>query len=170
MSYLTTLARCFSKEEKQIEWLTPSNFLVRQNYLKVKRKKIKTQMGHSTIRLTLQEDIDELDKRRTVRSFPSNFVHSLDAANVHLALEKAKSRGIDQVCTIHDCYGAVAGQIEDFVTCAKESFVEIYQNNVLDDLYDQASTQLDDPSKLPAPLEMGDFDIKEVMSAPYVFS
>ena len=170
MSYLTTLARCFSKEEKQIEWLTPSNFLVRQNYLKVKRKKIKTQMGHSTIRLTLQEDIDELDKRRTVRSFPSNFVHSLDAANVHLALEKAKSRGIDQVCTIHDCYGAVAGQIEDFVTCAKESFVEIYQNNVLDDLYDQASTQLDDPSKLPAPLKMGDFDINEVMSAPYVFS
>ena len=170
MSYLTTLARCFSKEEKQIEWLTPSNFLVRQNYLKVKRKKIKTQMGHSTIRLTLQEDIDELDKRRTVRSFPSNFVHSLDAANVHLALEKAKSRGIDQVCTIHDCYGAVAGQIEDFVACAKESFVEIYQNNVLNDLYDQASTQLDDPSKLPAPLEMGDFDIKEVMSAPYVFS
>ena len=170
MSYLTTLARCFSREEKQLEWLTPSNFLVRQNYLKVKRKKIKTQMGHSTIRLTIQEDIDEIDKRRTVRSFPSNFVHSLDAANVHLALEKAKRRGIDQVCTIHDCYGAVAGQIEDFVTCAKESFVEIYQNNVLDDLYDQASTQLEDLSKLPAPLEMGDFDIKEVMSAPYVFS
>ena len=94
----------------------------------------------------------------------------MDAANVHLALEKAKRRGIDQVYTVHDCYGAVAGQIEDFVTCAKESFVEIYQNNVLDDLYDQASTQLEDPSKLPAPLEMGDFDIKEVMSAPYVFS
>ena len=170
MSYLTKLGRCFTREEKQIEWLTPSNFLVKQSYQKTFSKKIKTQMGHSTIRLTLLEDLDEIDKRRSVQSFPANFVHSMDAANVHLALEKARRRGIDQVCTIHDCYGAVAGQIEDFVACAKESFVEIYQNNVLNDLYDQASTQLDDPSKLPAPLEMGDFDIQEVMSAPYVFS
>ena len=61
MSYLTKLGRCFTKEDKQIEWLTPSNFLVKQSYQKTFSKKIKTQMGHSTIRLTLLEDLDEID-------------------------------------------------------------------------------------------------------------
>ena len=170
MSYLNKLGKCFTREDKQIEWLTPSNFLVKQSYKKTVSKKIKTQMGHSTIRLTLLEDLNKVDKRRSIQSFPANFVHSMDAANVHLALEKAKSRGIDQVYTVHDCYGAVAGQIEDFISCAKESFIQIYKNNVLNDIHDQVSIQLDDPSKLPPIPKMGDFDIEEVMSAPYVFS
>ena len=170
MCYLNSISRCFSKEGKAIEWITPSGFLVKQNYCRSNSKQIATKLGTSSIKLSLREETEEIDKRRTTQSFPANFVHSLDASNVHLALQKAKSKGLTQFCTIHDCFGAPAGEIEKFIDCAKESFVQIYQENVLDDLYNQAVKQLDKPDLLPEPIEIGNFDINQVLSAPYVFS
>ena len=153
-----------------IEWITPSGFFVKQNYLVTKSKRIKTKIGSSSMLVSLQENTKDLDKKKTTQSFPANFIHSLDAANVHLALQKAKAKGLNQFTTIHDCFGAPASDIEDFINCAKESFVQIYQDYVLDDLYNQAAQQLKDPVKLPSPLDMGELHINEVMSAPYVFS
>lgn len=170
MNYLNGIARCFAKEDKIIEWTTPSGFFVKQNYLITKSKQIETKFGHSKVRLHLAENTKDLDKKKTTQSFPANFIHSLDAANVHLALQKAKAKGLNQFTTIHDCFGAPASDIEDFINCAKESFVQIYQDYVLDDLYNQAAKQLRDPAKLPSPLDMGELHISEVMSAPYVFS
>ena len=170
MNYLNGIARCFAKEDKIIEWTTPSGFFVKQNYLVTKSKQIETKFGHSKVRLHLAENTKDVDKKKTTQSFPANFIHSLDAANVHLALQKAKAKGLNQFTTIHDCFGAPASDIEDFINCAKESFVQIYQDYVLDDLYNQAAKQLKDPAKLPSPLDMGELHISEVMSAPYVFS
>ena len=170
MNYLNGIARCFAKEDKMIEWTTPSGFFVKQNYLVTKSKRIKTKIGSSSMLVSLQENTKDLDKKKTTQSFPANFIHSLDAANVHLALQKAKTKGLNQFTTIHDCFGAPASDIEDFINCAKESFVQIYQDYVLDDLYNQAAKQLKDPAKLPSPLDMGELHISEVMSAPYVFS
>ena len=170
MNYLNSIARCFAKEDKMIEWTTPSRFFVKQNYLMTKSKRIKTKIGSSSMLVSLQENTKNLDKKKTTQSFPANFIHSLDAANVHLALQKTKAKGLNQFTTIHDCFGAPASDIEDFINCAKESFVEIYQDYVLDNLYNQAAKQLKDPSKLPSPLDMGKLHINEVMSAPYVFS
>ena len=170
MNYLNGIARCFAKEDKTIEWTTPSGFFVKQSYFITKRKRIETKLGYNRIDVALQENTKDLDKKKTTQSFPANFIHSLDAANVHLALQKAKAKGLNQFTTIHDCFGAPASDIEDFINCAKESFVEIYQDYVLDDLYNQAAKQLKDPAKLPSPLEMGELHINEVMSSPYVFS
>ena len=47
---------------------------------------------------------------------------------------------------------------------------ETVDESVFDDLYQQASNQLEDSSKLPIPPDIGDFDVCEVLSAPYVFS
>ena len=46
----------------------------------------------------------------------------------------------------------------------------MYKKNLLEDLYQQAVKQLDDPSKLPIPPDIGDFDVCEVLLAPYVFN
>jgi len=170
MQYLSDVARCFSNEGKIIRWNTPSNFYINQNYYKLNSKQIKTKIGTSTVRLSLTEPSDEVDRRKTSQSFAANFVHSLDAANVHLALYKSKQKGLNNTTTIHDCFGSTAADIEKFISYVKESFVEMYTSNVLDDLYDQAVQQLDRPRKLPTPPDPGDFNICEVLLAPYVFS
>ena len=170
MQYLTDIAKCFGNESKVMKWNTPSKFYVNQNYYKLSSKQIKTKIGTSTIRLSLTDATDEVDKRKTSISFASNFVHSLDAANVHLALHKSKQKGLTNFTTIHDCFGSTAADIQEFISCVKESFVEMYTDNVLDNLYDQAVQQLDKPRRLPTPPDPGDFNICEVLLAPYVFS
>jgi len=120
--------------------------------------------------LSLNEETDEVNSNKSTRSFAANFVHSLDAANVHLALEKSHQRGLKNFTTIHDCFGSTAADIEEFISCVKQSFVEMYTSNVLDDLYGQSVIQLDKPQKLPTPPDLGEFNICEVLGAPYVFS
>ena len=85
--------------------------------------------------MSLLTDTKEVDKEN-LQSFAANFVHSLDAANVHLALTKSKASGLNQFCTIHDCF-ASAAHIEEFIGYVKESFVDMYKKNLLEDLYQQ---------------------------------
>ena len=170
MQYLTDIAKCFGNESKVMKWNTPSKFYINQNYYKLNSKQVKTKIGTSTIRLSLTDRTDEVDSRKTSQSFAANFVHSLDAANVHLALHKSKEKGLTNFTTIHDCFGSTAADIQEFISCVKESFVEMYTDNVLDNLYDQAVQQLDKPRRLPTPPDPGDFNICEVLLAPYVFS
>ena len=170
MQYLTDIAKCFGNESKVMKWNTPSKFYINQNYYKLNSKQIKTKIGTSTIHLSLTDSTDEVDSRKTSQSFAANFVHSLDAANVHLALHKSKEKGLTNFTTIHDCFGSTAADIQEFISCVKESFVEMYTDNVLDNLYDQAVQQLDKPRRLPTPPDPGDFNICEVLLAPYVFS
>ena len=170
MKYLSDIARCFGQEDKNISWITPSNLYVKQHYYKFNLKRIETKLHTSTVKLSLLTDTKEVDKRKSTQSFAANFVHSLDAANVHLALTKSKASGLNQFCTIHDCFGSTAAHIEEFIGYVKESFVDMYKKNLLEDLYQQAVKQLDDPSKLPIPPDIGDFDVCEVLLAPYVFN
>lgn len=170
MKYLTEIARCFGKEDKNITWITPSKFYVKQQYYNFNMKRIRTKLHTSTVQLSLLTETTGVDKRKTTQSFAANFVHSLDAANVHLALVKSKTSGLNQFCTIHDCFGSPAAHIEEFIGYVKESFVDMYSKNLLEDLYQQAVEQLDDPSQLPIPPDIGDFDVCEVLLAPYVFS
>jgi len=170
MEYLTDIAKCYGNEHKTIKWNTPSKFYVNQNYFIQNSKQIRTKIGTSTVYLSLNEETDEVNSNKSTRSFAANFVHSLDAANVHLALEKSHKKGLKNITTIHDCFGSDASSIEEFISSVKESFVEMYTFNVLDDLYDQSVQQLDKPRKLPTPPDLGDFNICEVLDALYVFS
>ena len=170
MEYLTDIAKCYGNESKTMKWNTPSKFYVNQNYFIQNSKQIRTKIGTSTVYLSLNEQTDEVNNNKSTRSFAANFVHSLDASNVHLALEKSHGKGLKNFTTIHDCFGSTAADIEEFISCVKESFVQMYSDNVLDDLYDQAVEQLDRPRKLPTPPDPGDFNICEVLTSQYVFS
>ena len=153
-----------------MKWNTPSKYYVHQNYYTYNSKQIRTKIGTSTVYLSLNDLAEDVDNKKSTRSFAANFVHSLDAANVHLALEKSHAKGLKNFTTIHDCFGSTAADIENFIDCVKQSFVEMYTDNVLDNLYDQAVQQLDKPRRLPTPPDPGDFNICEVLLAPYVFS
>ena len=171
LKYLAATARCFNQENKPISWRTPSGFFVQQNYYVNNTKRIKTKLSHSSIRLHLNEpDVTKVDKRKQHLGFPSNYIHSLDAAHCHLSLIAANEKGLNQFCVIHDCYGSPASDLETFIQSVKQSFFKIYSNNNLNKLHDQAVQQLSDSKKLPTALNMGDFNISDVLTAPYIFT
>ena len=82
----------------------------------------------------------------------------------------ASKKGLDQFCIIHDCYGSPASELETLIQCVKQSFYDIYSDNNLDNLYHQAVQQLSETKDLPKALRMGEFDITDVLNAPYIFT
>ena len=61
---------------------------------KKESKRVKTKMGDSIIKLSIQSDTDEIDKRKTAQSICPNLIHSLDASCLMLAVIKAKDKGV----------------------------------------------------------------------------
>jgi|TARA_R100000152_G_scaffold18545_1_gene10413 DNA-directed RNA polymerase len=171
LDHLTDIAKCFNKENKPIAWHSPSGFYVQQNYYQSQVKRVTTKISNSSIKLSLNEtDKNKIDKRKQMQGFPSNYIHSLDAAHCHMSLVEASKQGLENFCIIHDCYGSPASELERFIECVKQSFFNIYSDNNLDNLYHQSVQQLSDSKSLPTALRMGSFDITDVLTAPYIFT
>jgi DNA-directed RNA polymerase len=60
-----------------------------------------------------------------IRSFMPNFIHSLDAANVHLLLHNLINNPIP-VYTIHDCFASTPNNLLLVERRVKEAFIDIY--------------------------------------------
>ena len=170
LKYLSKIAVCFNKENKTISWHTPSGFLVQQKYYVNNSKIIRTKLSNSSMRLNLAEPTLQVDKRKQAQGFPSNYIHSFDAAHLQLTLVEASKMGLEQFCIIHDCFGSPAADLDRLIECVKQTFFYIYSDNNLDNLHHQVAEQLSDTKGLPPALRMGDFDITDVLTAPYIFT
>ena len=170
LKYLSKIAVCFNKENKTISWHTPSGFLVQQKYYVNNSKIIRTKLSNSSMRLNLAEPTLQVDKRKQAQGFPSNYIHSFDAAHLQLTLVEANKMGLKQFCIIHDCFGSPAADLDRLIECVKQTFFYIYSDNNLDNLHHQVAEQLSDTKGLPPALRMGDFDITDVLTAPYIFT
>ena len=88
-------------------------------------------MGDSIIKLSLQSDTDMIDKRKTAQSICPNFIHSLDASVLQLAVVKAEEMGVDTFSLIHDSFGVVAPDSRKMAIALRDAFCEIYSQDVL---------------------------------------
>ena len=146
----------YLKEKAVTSWISPSGFYVQQEYKKQVGKRIQTKLGTNRIQLRIKEDTDIPDKKKLRASISANYIHSLDAANVHLAISKSRSKGLKQFITVHDSFATTAADIDKFIKIVRESFVELYTKNNCP-IY----------KELPP---IGDFNVKEVIKALYIFS
>ena len=72
-----------------------------------------------------------LDKVKIRRSFSPNFIHSLDAALVHLFFiflydESIANKNIMPAFTVHDCFATTPNNIDKMVEIVKQAFILIY--------------------------------------------
>ena len=146
----------YLKEKAVTSWVSPSGFYVQQEYKKQVGKRIETKLGTNRIQLKIKEDTDIPDKKKLRASISANYIHSLDAANVHLAISKSLKKGLKQFITVHDSFATTGADIDKFIKIVRESFVELYTKN-------------DCPIYKELP-PIGDYDVTEVIKALYIFS
>jgi DNA-directed RNA polymerase, mitochondrial len=172
MEWLKDVSNVAAEDGLPVQWVTPAGFPVLQEYRATEEHRVKLDAGGKLIRFTLSVQGDKLDARKQAQSIAPNFVHSLDAAHLQRTVVRAHELGIRSFAMVHDSYGTTAGNAQDLQELLRETFVEQYSGNVLEDFANQLREKL--PAKLAAKIpplpERGDLDLEGVKSSLYFFA
>ena len=167
------VARVAANENHHLHWQTPSGFVAQQNYVDQTSQVIKTTLGDSIRKHRLNTPTASIDKRRSVSSFPANFIHSLDAS----ALVETINRSLDEAGTrsmsywfVHDSYGTHAADAPDLARQLRAAHRWISECNPARSLRHDVLTGLSSSSKLPSELQVGSWAPSELEKARYFFT
>ena len=175
MEWCETVAKLVANQGLYIWWTTPTGLLVQQStakYKKTQDMKIDLHLNFVKVRKRIQAkrkfEINEVNPRQSSQSFSPNFVHSLDSSVLMKTVNLAKERGITNFTFVHDSFGTSPGSVDTLNECIRESFVEMYKEDLLGKLYEELKQQsgLD----LPKPPTVGTLDLDLVKQSKYFFA
>lgn len=167
MDWLKKSARTIMKDkvnvQETIQWQTPSGFPACQDYFAAEVHRINTLL-HGPVKIRVLSETDTPDVTRHASGLAPNFVHSLDAAHLHLTTADAAKHGIKALAMIHDDYGTHAADAELLFNAIRKQFVAMYL------AFDPAQAFADKYPMIDAPPEKGSLDIMEVLESDFFFS
>ena len=174
MDWITHTARLASKgQDAPIQWTTPDGFIIQQAKYEAKGTKIDTYLdGGRRIRSTVVNETQTLDTRKMSQSLSPNYIHSLDACHMRMAICRAMEIGGMSFAMIHDSFGVHAADMEVFVQeCIKPAFVQMYEKgNNLELFKDELTVNITDTCSIKELPLSGDLDIYEVLDSQFFFS
>jgi hypothetical protein len=140
MNYLNEIAKILTSLNLYIPWGSPSGVYIRQSFITEKEIRLKP-FAHSkrTFTLCIPDKGERYNKKKQIRGFMPNLVHSLDAASLALlvdlyfnssmskdALNNEKTKNI---FSVHDCFGVTANNIETILNLLKYVYIKIYSES-----------------------------------------
>lgn len=170
MGWLQQVSRVVSKEAKPLNWTVPTGFPVQQAYYDVESYRVETTIAGSIIKLHLNKDIEDLDKRRQAQGVSPNFVHSLDAAALVFTVDMCLDCEIESFAMIHDSYATHAADTDTLRGCLRAAFCGLYQTDVLKAFRDEIQNGLPAGVELPPLPPQGTLDINQVLKSDFFFA
>ncbi len=161
MDWLQDASTVLTKAGQPIRYNTPLGFPVLQGTHKVKLREIETQIG-GRLRLKLATPTKELDSRKQRQGSAPNFVHSIDATHMFMAVNRM---GDTDFALIHDDFGVPANRTAEFRRIIQETFYELHTDNDCLALFRDAHSMVE-LAPLPA---KGSLDLSDVLRSPYFF-
>lgn len=165
MDWLRKHGRVLGKRSESgvVFWTSLSGFLASQTYYEQEEHFIRTKLyGHARIKV-VTESPESSDARHATAMAP-NFVHSCDAAHLHITTVAMAEKGVVELAMIHDDFGCHAADAQLLFDTIRQEFVCMYSNG--DPLVSFASEHsISDalPSK-------GYLDLNEVLLSEHFFS
>lgn len=167
MAWLKAAGKDIAKrmdDDAVITWVTPSGFVATQGYYKHKDMTLRTKTyGHT--RITVRFEQPDRDPVRHGQALAPNFVHSMDAAHLHLvAREMSRRFPGSSLAFIHDSFGTHADRTQGLYEILRDQFVRMYtENDPLGDFRREHGVE--------APLpEAGTLNLDGVRDSEFVFS
>lgn len=103
-------------------------------------KRVKTSILKNSRPITIRIPTDKYAYKSIKRGFIANFIHSLDAANIHYLIKiiletpEYKHQNL-KLYTIHDCFASVNDQMDLIESLVRKAFASLYfEQNYLADL------------------------------------
>jgi len=167
MDWFQQAASAKAAQNKPLTWMTPTGFKVTQDYRKQVSRKVSTWLHGSLTAVRFRDDTDDIDPRKQSNGASPNIVHSLDASGLVRSVNEGYRRGIADFAVIHDSYATHSTNGDLLASAIKDSFADLFSQNILADL--QSQWEDEDTELLPLP-EFGEFNPSEVKDSKYFFS
>lgn len=196
MEFFKKVAGLLASEDKPLAWVTPVGLPALHKYSKWDTKTVTVWMYDRSVPVieALSKDritddgegvlkrveanirvapTTKIDKEKARSAVAPNVIHSMDGAHLMLTVLAAKGVRITDVCLIHDSFATHAGKTDAFFQIIREAFVEMYEGycpfeEVLE--YARGVLSPEGIAKLPPVPTKGDFELREVLEAPYAFA
>ena len=151
---------------KSMKWVTPDGFEVIHYRADEKKKRLPTYLD-GYVQLSYYEEMDKMSSKDLALAVAPNFVHSLDANLLRASVNKGLAVGITDYAMIHDSFGVHASRMGEFLNqCVKPAFVEMYQEDVLQ----QFAAKLPEVLELEALPTKGNLVLEHVTQSEFFFS
>lgn len=160
--FLHRLGKSAAQKQRVLSWPTPSGFLATQAYYKADIIRVRTWL-HGAAQIRVAVESDESDKRQHATALAPNFVHSLDAAHLHMVTVACQQEGISSLGLVHDSFSTHPSDAGRLGQIVREQFVKLYTDN---DVLAQLNSAL---GGLEAPPPPGNLDISKVKDSTYAF-
>ena len=153
--------------EKRMSWVTPDGFEAVHYRIEEKKKQVKSYLD-GRVDLTYYDETPNLDPKGMALAVAPNFVHSMDACLLRMAVMKGLGEGITDFAMIHDSFGVHAHDMARFLSsCIKPAFVEMYQTDPLQEF--AARLPLENLELDPLPSK-GELALEDVVNSEFFFS
>lgn len=146
--------------DKPLEWYSPTGFWIHFNAKHQDSKRIAVRSAGVDL-VWIRVTTDKTSKMKMNSGAAPNYVHSMDASHLCLVVNEMEKDGMDVVC-IHDSIGTHAGDVTQLHKHIRESFINLYTEDVLDSFRDQVGSTVDLP-------EYGSFDLNHVRDSEFFF-
>ena len=159
MKWLQETAMELLESQEEIQWTTPSGFVVTQDIRKPKTKRIETMLMGSVMRCQVGDGYAGPDKAGHKGAIAPNLVHSLDASLLHLMF----AYWTKPFTVIHDCILGRSSDMDEMMQQIRLHHAEIYKGKPLEDWADQLGVTI------PDGLIKDTLDLDDVLDSPYFF-
>ena len=171
MDWFQSSARAAAKENLPVRWTTPDGLVVLQAYPKLETKRIDiTFNGHRHLLTVATGHQKEIDRVRQANGISPNWVHSMDASHMRATIRQGWREGLRSFSLIHDSYGTHAGNTAALAAILRETFVEMYSDDVLGRFKEELELQLPEGKTLSPLPRKGTLDLEAVKDSRYFFA
>ena len=172
MWWIKQAAKLLGDEGKPIRWTSPIGFPVLQDYQTKGSKLVQVFLNGQRCEFRTEYDSGTIDTRGQISAVAPNFVHSCDASHLMRVGLACWQEGIRSLAVIHDSFGTHACDTARLSLILRETMVEQYTPNVLENLRQEVLDQLlpSNRKELPQSPRIGTLDLEGIKASYYAFA
>lgn len=172
---------CASKNQGLL-YTTKIGFPVYQKNVKCKSAQVDSHIwtpegGLQKVKFRVNKKVGKVNTHSQKNSSAPNLIHSLDSTLLHFTVWRSHLRGVKAFALIHDSYGTHPNDCDILSEEVRESFIEIFSDDVLYDwaieVLTNAGFTVEDICQIFSEIDdpmINDLDLKELRDATYFFS
>jgi DNA-directed RNA polymerase len=124
---------------ESVRWTNPAGFPITQDYPRQKPVHVRVFIADVPKTVHPNRTLHQTSEAKQRDGLPPNFVHSLDSAALMLTMGRCADRGVRDFAMVHDSYGCPAGDAVTMAQALRETFAEMFQENLLETFHREVS-------------------------------